>query len=225
MATKKIKPLVIGVAGGSGSGKTTIIKSILDQLGPLDAVILQHDSYYRNNNHLPLLERERINYDHPDALETELLVKNIKDLLEWEKTETPVYDFTTHSRKDRGIIKKPADVIIVDGILIFMEKRLRDLMDVRIFVNTDSDIRFIRRLKRDIKERKRTMDSVINQYLETVKPMHIAFVQPSRRYADIIIPEGKNPVSTNLVVSLIRSHLNKSGDSGGKRRRRLKKNG
>lgn len=220
---KKKKPLVIGVAGGSGSGKTTIIKSIIDQLGPLDAVILQHDSYYRNNNHLPLLERERINYDHPDALETELLIKNIKDLLEWRETETPVYDFTTHTRKARGIIKKPAEVVIVDGILIFVEERLRELMDVRIFVNTDSDIRFIRRLKRDIKERKRTMDSVINQYLETVKPMHIAFVQPSRRFADIIIPEGKSPVSTNLVVSLIESHLKKSGGTGRKRSR--KKNG
>lgn len=206
---KKIKPLVIGVAGGSGSGKTTIIKSIIEELGPLDVVILQHDSYYKNNNHIPLLERERINYDHPDSLETDLLIKNVKDLLEWKDTETPVYDFTTHSRKEKGIIKKPAEVIIVDGILIFVEKRLRDLMDVRIFVNTDSDIRFIRRLKRDIKERRRTMDSVINQYLDTVKPMHIAFVQPSRRYADIIIPEGKSPVSTNLVVSLINSHLTK----------------
>ncbi len=220
---KKIKPLVIGVAGGSGSGKTTIIKSFIDSLGPLDAVILQHDSYYRNNNHLPLLERERINYDHPDALESDLMVKNIKDLLNWKETETPVYDFTTHTRKSKGIMKKPAEVIIVDGILIFVEKELRELMDVRIFVNTDSDIRFIRRLKRDIKERKRTMDSVINQYLESVKPMHIAFVQPSRRYADIIIPEGKNPVSTNLVVTLIKSHLNRYKNL--KQKRGTKENG
>jgi len=220
---KKIKPLVIGVAGGSGSGKTTIIKSFIDSLGPLDAVILQHDSYYRNNNHLPLLERERINYDHPDALESDLMVKNIKDLLNWKETETPVYDFTTHTRKSKGIMKKPAEVIIVDGILIFVERELRELMDVRIFVNTDSDIRFIRRLKRDLKERKRTMDSVINQYLESVKPMHIAFVQPSRRYADIIIPEGKNPVSTNLVVTLIKSHLNRYKNL--KQKRGTKENG
>ena len=220
---KKIKLLVFGVAGGRGSGKTTILKSFIDSLGPLDAVILQHDSYYRNNNHLPLIERERINYDHPDALESDLMVKNIKDLLNWKETETPVYDFTTHTRKSKGIMKKPAEVIIVDGILIFVEKELRELMDVRIFVNTDSDIRFIRRLKRDIKERKRTMDSVINQYLESVKPMHIAFVQPSRRYADIIIPEGKNPVSTNLVVTLIKSHLNRYKNL--KQKRGTKENG
>lgn len=205
----KTKPLVIGVAGGSGSGKTTIIKAIIDELGSLDVVTLQHDSYYKDNNHLPLLERENINYDHPDALETELLIDNLNDLIQWNDSETPVYDFTTHSRKEKGIIKKPADIVIVDGILIFVEERLRELMDVRIFVNTDSDIRFIRRLMRDMKERNRSRDSVINQYLATVKPMHIAFVQPSRRFADIIIPEGKNPVSTTMLVTLIKNHIDK----------------
>ena len=206
---EKNKPLVIGVAGGSGSGKTTIINSIIEEINPLDVVTLQHDSYYRNNNHLPLLERENINYDHPDSLETELLISNLENLLEWKEVESPIYDFKTHSRKKRGVNKKPAEVIIVDGILIFTEEKLRDLMDVRIFVNTDSDIRFIRRLKRDIVERNRSLDSVINQYLATVKPMHLAFVQPSRRFADIIIPEGKSPISTAMVVNLIESHLQK----------------
>jgi len=205
----KKKPLVIGVAGGSGSGKTTIINSIIEEIDPFDVVTLQHDSYYRDNNHLPLLERENINYDHPDALETELLISNLSNLLEWKDVEAPIYDFKTHSRKKKGIIKKPAEVVIVDGILIFVEEKLRELMDVRIFVNTDSDIRFIRRLKRDIVERNRSLDSVVNQYLATVKPMHLAFVQPSRRFADIIIPEGKSPISTAMVVNLIESHLKK----------------
>ncbi|MCK5345846.1 MAG: uridine kinase [Candidatus Heimdallarchaeota archaeon] len=208
---EKNKPLVIGVAGGSGSGKTTIINSIIEEINPLDVVTLQHDSYYRDNNHLPLLERENINYDHPEALETDLLISNLRALLEWKEVEAPIYDFKTHSRKKRGVIKKPAEVVIVDGILIFVEEKLRDLMDVRIFVNTDSDMRFIRRLKRDMVERNRSMDSVINQYLATVKPMHLAFVQPSRRFADIIIPEGMSPISTSMVVNLIENHL-KKGD-------------
>ena len=208
---EKNKPLVIGVAGGSGSGKTTIINSIIEEINPLDVVTLQHDSYYRDNNHLPLLERENINYDHPEALETDLLISNLRALLEWKEVEAPIYDFKTHSRKKRGVIKKPAEVVIVDGILIFVEEKLRDLMDVRIFVNTDSDMRFIRRLKRDMVERNRSMDSVINQYLATVKPMHLAFVQPSRRFADIIIPEGMSPISTTMVVNLIENHL-KKGD-------------
>ncbi len=199
--------MVIGVAGGSGSGKTTIINSITEELDRNDFVTLQHDSYYKNINHLPLLERERTNYDHPDALDTELMIDHLKALLDWKSVETPLYNFATHSREKTGLVKEPAKLIIVDGILIFVEKALRELMDVKIFVSTDNDIRFIRRLKRDIKERGRSMDSVINQYLETVRPMHTAFVEPSRKFADVIIPEGRNPVSVKMVVSMIQKQL------------------
>lgn len=203
----KRKPLIIGVAGGSGSGKTTIINAIIKELVDVDIVTLQHDSYYKDNTHLPLEEREKINYDHPDALETDLLVHHLNGLIAGNEIEMPVYDFTVHNRKSEGVIKKPGQVIIADGILIFIEKELRELMDVRIFVNTDSDLRFIRRLKRDMRERNRTMDSVITQYLKTVKPMHIAFVQPSRRYAHIIIPEGYSAVSAGMVINMIRQHI------------------
>lgn len=205
---EEMEPMIIGVAGGSGSGKTTIINAITEELEENDFVTLQHDAYYKNINHLPLLERERTNYDHPDALETDLLINHIKSLSKWEKVEAPIYDFATHTRMEKGQMKKPAKLIIIDGILIFVEKALRDLMDVKIFVSTDNDIRFIRRLKRDIKERGRSMESVVNQYLATVRPMHMAFVEPSRKFADIIIPEGRNPVSVKMVVSMIKRQLN-----------------
>ncbi len=204
---KSKKPLVIGVAGGSGSGKTTITNAIIKELVDVDIVTLQHDSYYKDNEDLSLEEREKINYDHPDSLETKLMVKHLKELIAGREIQMPQYDFTTHSRQKVGITKKPAQVIIVDGILIFVEKTLRELMDVRIFVNTDSDIRFIRRLKRDTRERNRTQESVVAQYLKTVKPMHIAFVQPSRRYAHLIIPEGHSAISTNMVVNMIRQTI------------------
>lgn len=203
------KPFIIGVAGGSGAGKTTVANAIIKELGEIDVAIIPHDAYYKNNNELPLRMREQINYDHPDALETSLLVEHLKQLSTGNEIEMPVYDFTTHSRKEQGVIVKPAPLIIVDGILIFVEENLRDMMDVRIFVNTDSDIRFIRRLRRDMRERSRSMESVITQYLGTVKPMHIAFVQPSRRYADIIIPEGHRSVSTGMVANMIRQTLTK----------------
>lgn len=204
---ERIKPMVIGVAGGSGSGKTTIINAITKELDKDDFVTLQHDAYYKNINHHPFLERERTNYDHPSALATDLLINHVKQLLEGNEIEAPIYNFATHSREDLGVLKKPAKLIIIDGILIFVEKALRDLMDVKLFVSTDNDLRFIRRLKRDILERGRNIDSVINQYLETVRPMHIAFVEPSRKFADIIIPEGRNPVSVKVVVSMIQKQL------------------
>ncbi len=201
------KPLIIGVAGGTGSGKTTIVNAIIEEIGHAGVTVLQHDSYYREISHLPLSERSRINFDHPDALETDLLVEHVRALAAGREVEMPVYDFTIHNRSRSGVLKKPAQVIIVEGILIFTDEALRALMDVKIFVDTENDLRFIRRLRRDIIERGRTMESVVDQYLHTVRPMHVLFVEPSRRWADIIIPEGHNPVSTGLVVSLIRHRL------------------
>jgi uridine kinase len=206
---KPRKPLIIGVAGGTASGKTTIADAIMESINHPQMVMLQHDAYYKDVSHLPLAERARINFDHPDALETDLMVRHLRDLIAGRSIEMPVYDFSTHMRLKKGLIKKPAKVIILEGILIFCEQALRELMDVKIFVDTDSDLRFIRRLKRDIQERQRSLESVIGQYLGTVRPMHIAFVDPSRKYADIIIPEGHNPVSTSLVVTMIRQRLRK----------------
>ncbi len=205
----KRKPLIIGVAGGTASGKTTIANAITDSINYPQMVMIQHDAYYRDVSHMPLAERAKINFDHPDALETDLMVRHLRELVAGRSIEMPVYDFSTHMRLAKGIVKKPAKVIILEGILIFCEQALRELMDVKIFVDTDSDLRFIRRLKRDIQERQRSLESVIGQYLGTVRPMHIAFVEPSRKYADIIIPEGHNPVSTALVVTMIRQRLRK----------------
>lgn len=201
------KPLIIGVAGGTGSGKTTIANAIIEKIGTEDVLVIEHDSYYKDGSHLPLGEREKMNFDHPDALETDLLVRHLRELIAGRPVEIPVYDFATFSRKKPGMMKKPAQVIILEGILLFCERELRDLMDIKIFVETANDIRFIRRLRRDMVERKRSLDSVIRQYTETVRPMHEIFVEPSRKYADIIIPEGHNPVSTEMVVTIIRHRL------------------
>ena len=205
----KRKPLIIGVAGGTASGKTTIANAIMESINYPQVVMIEHDAYYKDVSGLPLEERARVNFDHPDALETDLMVRHLEELIAGRPIEMPVYDFSTHMRMKKGIIKKPAKVIILEGILIFCEQALRELMEVKIFVDTDSDLRFIRRLKRDIQERQRSLESVIDQYLRTVRPMHIAFVEPSRKYADIIIPEGHNPVSTALVVNMIRQRLGK----------------
>ncbi len=210
----KRKPLIIGVAGGTASGKTTIANAIMASIASINhpqMVMIQHDAYYRDASHLPLAERARINFDHPDALETDLMVRHLRELIAGRMIEMPVYDFSTHARLKKGIVKKPAKVIVIEGILIFCERALRELMDVKIFVDTAADLRFIRRLKRDILERRRSMDSVIGQYLGTVRPMHEAFVEPSRKYADIIIPEGHNPVSTAMVVTMIRQRLRGGG--------------
>jgi uridine kinase len=211
----KRKPLIIGVAGGTASGKTTIANAIMASINHPQMVMIQHDAYYKDASHLPLAERARINFDHPDSLETDLMVRHLEELISGRSIEMPVYDFSTHARLERGIVKKPAKVIIIEGILIFCEQALRDLMDVKIYVDTANDLRFIRRLKRDIQERQRSMESVISQYLGTVRPMHEAFVEPSRKYADIIIPEGHNPVSTAMVVTMIRQRLR--GGSGADR--------
>jgi len=208
------KPLIIGVAGGTASGKSTIANAIMESLNDPQMVLIQHDAYYRDVSHLPLAERAKINFDHPDALETDLMVRHLRELVAGRAVEIPVYDFSTHTGLTKGVVKKPAKVIIIEGILIFCESSLRDLMDVKIFVDTDADLRFIRRLKRDLQERQRSLDSVIGQYLGTVRPMHISFVEPSRKYADLIIPEGHNPVSTAMVVTMVRQRLRKGRQDG-----------
>jgi len=199
-----MKPIIIGVAGGTGSGKTTVSEAILERVGRERITYIQHDSYYKDLSRLPLAERHKINFDHPEALETNLLVEHLKRLQAGSPVEVPIYDFTTHTRRRETRRVEPRGVTLVEGILIFADKALRELMDVKIFVDTDADIRFIRRLQRDITARGRTMESVIRQYLETVRPMHLEFVEPSKRYADIIIPEGGfNVTAIDMVVARV----------------------
>ena len=205
---KKSSQIVIGIAGGTGSGKTTVANVILKRVGKHYIAYLPHDAYYRDLKDLPLNQRVMMNFDHPDSLETDLMIEHIKKLKKWEPVDIPVYDFSTHSRTDKTIRIEPQPVIIVEGILIFVEARLRELFDVKLFVDTDNDIRFIRRLQRDIAERGRTMEMVIHQYLTTVKPMHLEFVEPSKRYADVIIPEGGlNKVAMDMVTARVESLL------------------
>lgn len=203
------RPVVLGVAGGSGSGKTTVVRRLIRALGgDQDVSVLHHDSYYRDASHLPPSERERINYDHPDSLETELLISHLESLLEWRPAHVPVYDFANHVRTERTHTVEPRPVIILDGILILWDPRLRDLMDVKLYVDADSDVRLGRRLRRDMEERGRSPDSVLAQYMETVRPMHLEFVEPSKRYADVIIPGGgHNTVGVDMVVATVRSAL------------------
>lgn len=202
-------PLVIGVAGGSGSGKTTVANVILERVGAHRIAYLPHDAYYKDLSNLHPHQRAEINFDHPNSLDTHLLIYHVQQLRDGQPIELPIYDFTTHTRTARTIPIQPHRVIIVEGILIFGEVRLRELFDVKIFVDTDADLRFIRRLHRDITERGRTTESVIQQYLATVRPMHLEFVEPSKRYADVIIPEGGyNNVAMDMVVARIQSLLN-----------------
>lgn len=203
-----ISPLVIAIAGGSGSGKTTVATEILKRVGSHRIAYLPHDAYYRDLKDLPPAQRELVNFDHPNSLETPLMIEHIRKLKNWEAIELPVYDFTNHTRTSRTIHVEPQRVILVEGILIFAEPALRELFDVKIFVDTDPDLRFIRRLERDIRERGRTTESVIRQYLNTVRPMHMDFVEPSKRYADVIIPEGGfNTVALDMVISRIETLL------------------
>jgi uridine kinase len=199
-------PVVIGVAGGSGSGKTTVVSRIVESMGNDHVIVLEHDRYYYDHPELRLEERAALNYDHPDSLETDLLVRHITDLRAGRAVELPTYDFARHARRQTTDSAQPRPIVIVEGILIFADAALRDLMDVKVFVDTDDDTRFIRRLQRDVAERGRTMDSVIDQYLNTVKPMHLEFVEPTKRYADIIIPRGgHNTVAIDMMLTLIRS--------------------
>jgi uridine kinase len=201
-----ISPVVIGVAGGSGSGKTTVVSRIVDSVGGEQVIVLEHDRYYYDHPELRLEERAALNYDHPDSLETDLLVRHVNELRAGRSVEVPTYDFARYARRQATDTVRPRPIIIIEGILIFTDAALRDLMDVKVFVDTDDDTRFIRRLKRDVAGRGRTMDSVIDQYETTVKPMHLEFVEPSKRYADIIIPRGgHNTVAIDMLLTLIRS--------------------
>jgi uridine kinase len=197
--------ILLGVAGGSGSGKTTVVEEILRSLRPSPVSVIHHDAYYRDLAHRPFEERAEVNFDHPDALETELLVEHLTQLRNGHGVDVPVYDFATHTRTNQVQRVEATGVIIVDGILVLAEARLRDLLDIKVFVDTDADIRFIRRLRRDMRERGRSLESVVEQYQHTVRPMHMAFVEGSRGYADIIIPEGgRNRVAIDLLVSRLR---------------------
>ena len=206
--TSKPTPLVVAIAGGSGSGKTTVANTILREVGADRIAYLPHDAYYRDLSSLPQVQRVSVNFDHPNSLESELMMQHIRQLKNWEPVEMPVYDFTRHTRTAETIRVEPHPVIVVEGILIFAEQELRQLFDVKIFVDTDSDIRFIRRLQRDLSERGRTTENVITQYLSTVRPMHLEFVESSKRYADVIIPEGgMNTVALDMVISRIEALL------------------
>ncbi len=237
----KKHPIVIGVAGGSASGKTTVSRAIFDKFSGHSILLLEEDSYYKKSN-LPFAEREKINYDHPLSFDTDLLYQQLQDLLNYKTIEKPVYDYTTHNRSDEVVRVEPKEVIILEGILVLFDERLRNLMDIKVFVNTDDDIRIIRRIQRDLmdikvfvdtdddiriirriqrdmKERGRTLQSVIDQYLDTVKPMYHQFIEPTKRYADIIVPEGgKNQVAIDLLATKIKDILvqrNSSNDGNG----------
>ncbi len=198
------KPFVIGVAGGTGSGKTTVSRRIQEAVNINHIAYIQHDNYYRDQGQLSMDQRVRTNYDHPDSLETELLVQHLISLRAGQAIEMPMYDFSLHTRSTQTQRIEPAPIILLEGILIFVEKELRELMDVRIFVDTDADIRFIRRLRRDMNERGRSLDAVVQQYMGTVRPMHMEFVEPSKRYADIIVPRGgDNRVAMEMIVSRV----------------------
>ncbi|MGB9178117.1 MAG: uridine kinase [Pyrinomonadaceae bacterium] len=200
--------MIIGICGGTGSGKTTVANRILESVNANDVAFIQQDSYYRNLKDLPLDYRRAVNFDHPDALDNDLLVNHVRKLKAGEPVELPLYDFKTHTRLNETKLIEPTPIVIIEGILIFTDARLLEQMDIKVFVDTPDDIRFIRRLRRDIAERGRTIDSVIEQYLNTVRPMHMQFVEPSKRYADVIIPEGgHNLVSIDLISGKIRERL------------------
>jgi uridine kinase len=198
---------VIGVAGGSGSGKTTITKAIIDVVAPATVTRVQHDAYYRHRDDLTFEERTKVNYDHPDSLETSLMVEHVRTLMDGETAELPIYDFATHLRTGETESVSVADVVLVEGILVFTEPALRELMDLRVFVDTDADLRLARRLRRDVEERGRSVPSVLDQWEATVRPMHLEFVEPSRRHADVIIPEGYNDRAVQMLKAMLRDVL------------------
>jgi uridine kinase len=207
------RAVLIGIAGGTGSGKTTVAMLVKSRFKEENVITIHHDSYYRDRSDLSFEERERLNYDHPSAFENDLLAANLNDLMDWRGVEMPVYDFATHRRLAERRKVRPAKIIILEGILVLEDELLRSLMDIKIYIEADSDERFIRRLLRDMKERGRTADDVIEQYVTTVRPMHLQFVEPAKRYADIIIPGGgHNAVAIDLLVAKIRDVLRNGGD-------------
>ncbi|HAQ4815121.1 uridine kinase [Enterococcus faecium] len=205
----KSKPIIIGVTGGSGSGKTSVSRAIFNNFPDHSIMMLEQDSYYKDQSHLSFEERLNTNYDHPFAFDNDLLIQHVGDLLNYKAIEKPVYDYVAHTRSQATIIQEPKEVIILEGIPILEDERLRDLMDIKVYVDTDDDIRIIRRIKRDMEERGRTLDSVIEQYLTVVKPMYHQFIEPTKRYADIIVPEGgENHVAIDLITTKVASFLN-----------------
>lgn len=202
--------ILIGIAGGSGSGKTTLADKLVECFGSDEVSIIRHDNYYKRHDQLTYEERSKLNYDHPDAFDTDLLCEQLKQLKEWHAIEMPVYDYSQHNRSDQVIVVHPAPVLILEGILIFAEEELCRLMDIKVFVDTDADVRILRRILRDVKARGRSLDSVVTQYLTTVKPMHEQFVEPSKRRADVIIPDGGyNMVALEMLIQRVRSQLDR----------------
>jgi len=202
------KPIFIGISGGSGSGKTTIVNRIYSEVPEKCISIIEHDAYYKDQSHLTYDERCKTNYDHPFAFDTDLFVEHIQDLKNGQIIEKPIYDYEIHNRKKEKIIVEPKEIIIVEGLLVFYEERIRDLLDIKIFVDTDADIRIMRRIMRDMKDRGRSLDSIIAQYVNTVRPAHEQFIEPSKKYADIIVTEGgNNLVAVDLMVTKIKSLL------------------
>ncbi|MBN8236720.1 uridine kinase [Halobacillus kuroshimensis] len=206
------KPVVIGVAGGTGSGKTSVTRSIIQRFTDKTLLMIEQDYYYKDQSDVPFEERLETNYDHPLAFDNDLLMEHLQELIDQKSVEKPVYDYKMHTRSEETIHVEPKEVIIVEGILVLEDERLRDMMDIKVFVDTDADVRIIRRMMRDINERGRTLDSVIEQYINVVRPMHLQFVEPTKRYADIIIPEGgQNHVAIDLMASKIQTVLYEKG--------------
>ena len=203
-----IKPILIGITGGTGSGKSTIAKEIFETFGGNQIAMMQQDAYYKDQSHLTMEERTKTNYDHPKAFDNTLLVEHLKELAKGNSIEKPIYDFTVHNRAKETVTVEPKEIIIVEGILVLEDERIRDLLDIKVYVDTDADVRIIRRLLRDMEERGRTVQSVIEQYLSVVRPMHFQFTEPTKRFADIIIPEGgHNKVAIDILVSKMKDIL------------------